>query len=543
MAEDMTHPHEGLQERALREAKIAGALYAICTDVGELPDRTSPDDQPEMLLVTAEELDTICDRHIRDLLDVLPQQAATDMALIERAARTLCEFDGCDPDDDVIAGQAAAFENYGPRWQAMQRSEGQCGGRDYVEEAHAILALSTPTSQPPAAETRLIDDPFPNSRKSRDSFIDTIRKAAPNGEEIAVRYHANNDWSVANAPLSALPHDEEGLRHKFWMVICHASGGRLSKPEDVDRGINDICVQITQKVNDAYEAGKQAALTQPEPTAQQATEPANADFAVLDFAKARAWHHFGIAWDKLEQISRDELIASTTAMLSARVSAQQATDCPDCDGTGYRQASTAHKGGECPTCAATGDGPAQQGGEEGGEEWASRSPAHNDAFCLIRELGQCADKAEIIVSAFQAARDAALSAQQATDEGKAAAIGLAFQQGREAGLREALSDQQAAGEAESYANELREIAGMLAQQPDGPVRWKQYRLTAVADYLSSLHATPQPTETKRIVASLLDELILLAHQYRNDLIYPLADDSRERRIAAIDAVLAKTGEK
>jgi hypothetical protein len=51
------------------------------------------------------------------------------------------------------------------------------------------------------------------------------------------------------------------------------------------------------------------------------------------------------------------------------------------------------------------------------------------------------------------------------------------------------------------------------------------------------------TETQRIVDGLLDELILLAHQYRNDLIYPLADDSRERRIAAIDAVLAKTGEK
>ena len=41
-------------------------------------------------------------------------------------------------------------------------------------------------------------------------------------------------------------------------------------------------------------------------------------------------------------------------------------------------------------------------------------------------------------------------------------------------------------EAGIYAAELREIAGMLAQQPDGPVRWKQYRLAAIADYLSSL---------------------------------------------------------
>lgn len=35
------------------------------------------------------------------------------------------------------------------------------------------------------------------------------------------------------------------------------------------------------------------------------------------------------------------------------------------------------------------------------------------------------------------------------------------------------------------------------------------------------------------------ELLDLAYQYRNDLRYPLADDSRERRLAAIDAVIAK----
>ena len=49
------------------------------------------------------------------------------------------------------------------------------------------------------------------------------------------------------------------------------------------------------------------------------TEAPNADFAVVDFAKARAWHHFGITWDKLEQISRDELIADTAKMLSSPV--------------------------------------------------------------------------------------------------------------------------------------------------------------------------------------------------------------------------------
>ena len=69
---------------------------------------------------------------------------------------------------------------------------------------------------------------------------------------------------AATLPASvAVPQagEVEQLRHKFWMVICHASGGRLSKPEDVDRSINDICVQIKQKVNDAYHSGEKAALS------------------------------------------------------------------------------------------------------------------------------------------------------------------------------------------------------------------------------------------------------------------------------------------
>ncbi|GLI99161.1 hypothetical protein [Sphingobium sp. BS19] len=36
-------------------------------------------------------------------------------------------------------------------------------------------------------------------------------------------------------------------------------------------------------------------------------------------------------------------------------------------------------------------------------------------------------------------------------------------------------------------------------------------------------------------------LLALVHQYRSDLLYPPSDDSRERRIAAIDAVLAAVG--
>lgn len=40
------------------------AISLILRDVAELPDRTSPDDWPEALLVTAEELREILERHL-----------------------------------------------------------------------------------------------------------------------------------------------------------------------------------------------------------------------------------------------------------------------------------------------------------------------------------------------------------------------------------------------------------------------------------------------------------------------------------------------
>ncbi len=54
------------------------------------------------------------------------------------------------------------------------------------------------------------------------------------------------------------------LRHKLWMVACHATGGGIPEIEGIDRSINHICVQITQSRNAIYQAGKDAALaTQP----------------------------------------------------------------------------------------------------------------------------------------------------------------------------------------------------------------------------------------------------------------------------------------
>lgn len=45
-----------------------------------------------------------------------------------------------------------------------------------------------------------------------------------------------------------------------------------------------------------------------------------------------------------------------------------------------------------------------------------------------------------------------------------------------------------------------------------------------------------------IVQREREELVQALHQYRSDLLYPVAPDSRERRIARIDALLAKFGE-
>ncbi len=45
-------------------AVLERAITLILQDVCELPDRTSPDDQPEMMLVTGTELDMLLRRHL-----------------------------------------------------------------------------------------------------------------------------------------------------------------------------------------------------------------------------------------------------------------------------------------------------------------------------------------------------------------------------------------------------------------------------------------------------------------------------------------------
>lgn len=41
-------------------------IHDIIRDVAELPDRTSPEDQPDMMLVTADELEAILDARLHE---------------------------------------------------------------------------------------------------------------------------------------------------------------------------------------------------------------------------------------------------------------------------------------------------------------------------------------------------------------------------------------------------------------------------------------------------------------------------------------------
>lgn len=56
------------------------------------------------------------------------------------------------------------------------------------------------------------------------------------------------------------------------------------------------------------------------PSALSATTPQPDDvrgLEALGWAKAEAWHHYGIAWEHLERVSRDELLAAALDRLTA----------------------------------------------------------------------------------------------------------------------------------------------------------------------------------------------------------------------------------
>jgi hypothetical protein len=55
------------------------------------------------------------------------------------------------------------------------------------------------------------------------------------------------------------------LHTKLRLVISHASGGHLSKPEDMHRSINDICVEISRVRNMMWEHAKEVGRNEAKP--------------------------------------------------------------------------------------------------------------------------------------------------------------------------------------------------------------------------------------------------------------------------------------
>jgi len=59
---------------------------------------------------------------------------------------------------------------------------------------------------------------------------------------------------IASSPMNAVREGEE-LRGKLRMIVSHATGGAS---QDIDASINDICVEITRRVNRVWEHAQEA---------------------------------------------------------------------------------------------------------------------------------------------------------------------------------------------------------------------------------------------------------------------------------------------
>lgn len=61
--------------------------------------------------------------------------------------------------------------------------------------------------------------------KTIAAFIDAIRAAAPNGETVSVRLHANGDWSVYDRPTPAAD-EVEAVARAIYLAMHGDKGGR-----------------------------------------------------------------------------------------------------------------------------------------------------------------------------------------------------------------------------------------------------------------------------------------------------------------------------
>ena len=332
----MTHPHEGLQEPALKPCPFCGGdeLSHGYTMAGGQMIGNAECHTCGVYIVAEDEVSAIenwntradpltgtppvpQDQGLRDALERIangkePGQYLSLVKCREIAAEALANLPQqaeTDEGDRIAAAiKATEYKYFGD----YEMSDEQREAVDVLVETAKRYALSTPTSQPPAAETRLMGE-------QRDVTAKII----------AAGYSGDPWWWK-----EAFDDDQDETAVRL---------------RDDDRKIADDVI---------------AALTQPEPTAQQAGSDwfagdVDVDGNELITVRKDEWEKLIEQRDKFKWQVRDTCVRAEKAE-----AAQQATDCPDCDGTGYRQASTAHKGGECPTCAATGDRLAQQAAGE-----------------------------------------------------------------------------------------------------------------------------------------------------------------------------------
>ena len=128
----------------------------------------------------------------------------------EGLARVLCAEDGHDPDEPVVGGQSTGFQDFGPRWQAEERSENTLGGRNYVRDARAILDLIRPAFE---AKERELQAALFASRHETDLCQQALEDRAAAEAKLAQAVEAM-------APFDdALGEDDEGYGGGLTVVM------------------------------------------------------------------------------------------------------------------------------------------------------------------------------------------------------------------------------------------------------------------------------------------------------------------------------------
>ena len=422
------------------------------------------------------------------------------------------------------------------------------------------------------AERALIGAPFPNSRKSRDAFIEAIREAAPNGEEIAVRYHANNDWSVANAPLYSLPHQPAtgggkgcpfcggddlltGIQFGHDGVECKSCGAIGPRGDDADDAqerwkkralsttpphtaetrLREVLERIADECEGTAPNGEpvgiaskchriaRAALTQPEPTAQGGEEGE----IVLGLRQARhvlkdlqAKNSDQTAYGKLAQTC--DIAADRLTALSAQQGGEEERAAELI--RSYFDARQA--GNDCPECG--NEGPWEHCGPCSDRIGPVIARMSNFAINMDMhgEIAEGADKRDAVARIISLAKGAPENGQMSIgawwwdkrhdrarpehfegecrdEDRKHADLMIPL-------LRAALSAQQAAGEAEAVDFNLspHDDPAFVEAWMDMEAKGYLYTESSIEKvhlgWLLARSATPQPTETQRIIAAYIE---------------------------------------